>query len=168
MVVLHAVRVARVDGQEAGRRDARDERDVEDREVLRHVVAVEHAVERAHDALAAAAVPDPRDARAVDVTVEQAARDRAGGQASLFGGGAAAEILKPTLMDCDPFDPLVELSKERQAVDDRVEIKEYDDLVIPPTTTHAFYVQFLLPIWFDIQVIEYEDGAGPQKNWVYR
>jgi len=46
----------------------------------------------------------------------QAARDRAGGQASLFGGSAIADTLKPALQDCDPFDPLVELSKERQAV----------------------------------------------------
>jgi len=45
-----------------------------------------------------------------------AARDRAGGQASLFGGSAAAEVLKPVLQDCEPFDPLVKLSKERQAV----------------------------------------------------
>jgi DNA polymerase-3 subunit alpha len=47
---------------------------------------------------------------------QQAARDRAGGQASLFGGTAAAEVLKPVLQECDPFDPLVKLSKERQAV----------------------------------------------------
>jgi len=47
---------------------------------------------------------------------QKAARDKAGGQASLFGGSAAADVLKPTLMECDPFDPLVELSKERKAV----------------------------------------------------
>jgi DNA polymerase-3 subunit alpha len=46
----------------------------------------------------------------------QAARDRAGGQASLFGGSEAAEVLKPALQPCEPFDPLVKLSKERQAV----------------------------------------------------
>jgi DNA polymerase-3 subunit alpha len=46
----------------------------------------------------------------------QAARDRAGGQASLFGGSSAAELLKPALHDCEPFDPLVKLSKERKAV----------------------------------------------------
>jgi len=47
---------------------------------------------------------------------QQAARDRAGGQASLFGGTAVAEVLKPVLQDCAPFDPLVKLSKERRAV----------------------------------------------------
>ncbi len=46
----------------------------------------------------------------------QAARDRAGGQASLFGGTPAADVLKPMLHDCEAFDPLVKLSKERQAV----------------------------------------------------
>ncbi len=58
--------------------------------------------------------------------------------------------------------------KQWQKKDDRVRIKEYDDLIIRPTTTHAFYVQYLLPIWFDIQVIEYDQGAAPQKSWVYR
>ena len=57
--------------------------------------------------------------------------------------------------------------KKWQSKDDRVRLKEYDDLVIAPTTTHAFYVQFLLPIWFDIQVIEYEEGTGPKKAWSY-
>jgi len=58
--------------------------------------------------------------------------------------------------------------KAWQKKDDRVRIKEYDDLIISPTTTHAFYVQFLLPILFDIQVVEYDRGTEPQKNWVYR
>ena len=58
--------------------------------------------------------------------------------------------------------------KQWQKKDDRVRIKEYDDLIISPTTTHAFYVQYLLPIWFDIQVIEYDQGTAPQKSWIYR
>jgi len=57
--------------------------------------------------------------------------------------------------------------KQWQKKDDRVRIKEYDDLIISPTTTHAFYVQYLLPIWFDIQVIEYDQGTAPQKSWKY-
>jgi len=28
--------------------------------------------------------------------------------------------------------------------------------------------QFLLPIWFDIQVNEYDKGTAPQKSWIYR
>lgn len=58
--------------------------------------------------------------------------------------------------------------KRWQAKDDRVRLKEYQDLVIKPTVTHAFYVQYLLPIWFDIQVVEYEEGTAPQQRWVYR
>ncbi|MCP4573119.1 MAG: DNA polymerase III subunit alpha [bacterium] len=47
---------------------------------------------------------------------QRTARDRAGGQTSLFGGGEAAAQLRPTLADCDPYDPLDELSRERAAV----------------------------------------------------
>jgi DNA polymerase-3 subunit alpha len=47
---------------------------------------------------------------------QKTARDRAGGQASLFGGGEMAETLKPAMVECDPFDPLLELSKEKAAV----------------------------------------------------
>ena len=47
---------------------------------------------------------------------QKTARDKAGGQASLFGGAAAEAALKPTLLDCDPSDPLDELSQERRAV----------------------------------------------------
>ena len=65
-------------------------------------------------------------------------------------------------------DEKLALCKQWQKKDARVCLKEYDDLVIPPTVTHAFYVQYLLPIWFDIQVVEYEQGTEPCKGWVYR
>lgn len=32
----------------------------------------------------------------------------------------------------------------------------------------AFYVRYLLPIWFDVPVIEYADGAEPKKAWRYQ
>ncbi|HOX26250.1 MAG TPA: DNA polymerase III subunit alpha [Candidatus Krumholzibacteria bacterium] len=47
---------------------------------------------------------------------QRAARDREGGQASLFGGGAAPVALKPALQEVPPYDPLEALSLERQAV----------------------------------------------------
>lgn len=47
---------------------------------------------------------------------QKAARDRAGGQASLFGGGPVAGVLKPALSECEEFDPLLRLSMERNAV----------------------------------------------------
>lgn len=38
--------------------------------------------------------------------------------------------------------------------DDRVHIKEYDDLVVGDLVVHAFYVKYLLPIYFDVQSME--------------
>jgi hypothetical protein len=61
-------------------------------------------------------------------------------------------------------DALLEKAKKWRERDPRVEIKEYEDLRIGGTTTHAFYVRFLLPIWFDVQVIEYE-GTEPLRRW---
>ena len=62
-------------------------------------------------------------------------------------------------------DELHEKCKKRMAQDARVEIKEYDDLVTGHVTTRAFYVRFLLPIWFDVQTQEYEPGSEPARRW---
>tara|TARA_R110002072_G_scaffold83597_4_gene189616 strand:- start:31563 stop:31997 length:435 start_codon:yes stop_codon:yes gene_type:complete len=67
----------------------------------------------------------------------------------------------------EEVDEKLALCKQWQQKDDRLRLKEYDDLVISPTVTHAFYVHYLLPIWFDIQVIEYDEGTRPQKDWVF-
>jgi hypothetical protein len=55
------------------------------------------------------------------------------------------------------------------ARDNRIEILELDDLVMAEThtATHSFYVKYLLPIWFDIQVIEYAIGYEPKKRWAF-
>ena len=76
-----------------------------------------------------------------------------------------AEGDKP--MSSPGFDHLGLLQDTRQEVDDilaacrrvaetddRVQIKEYKDLVYPNLVVHAFYVKYLLPIWFDVQVLE--------------
>ena len=73
-------------------------------------------------------------------------------------------------MLCDTrteVDALLARAKDWQRRDARVEIKEYEDLVTGPVTTHAFYVRFLLPIWLDVQVLEYADGAAPKRRWSY-
>ena len=62
---------------------------------------------------------------------------------------------------------LLEKCRKWQVRDERVQIKEYEDLVIGPTTTHAFYVRYLLPLWFDVQVIEYADASGPARRWTF-
>ncbi len=38
--------------------------------------------------------------------------------------------------------------------DDRVQIVRYPDLEYPGLTVHAFYVKYLLPIYFDVQSME--------------
>ena len=54
----------------------------------------------------------------------------------------------------DEVDDRLEQVKRWQEKDDRIRIKEYDDLVTGNTVVHAFYVRHLLPLWFDVQCIE--------------
>jgi hypothetical protein len=54
-----------------------------------------------------------------------------------------------------------------QAKDQRLHLKEYEDLVGPTVTVHAFYVKYLLPIWFDIQCMEWPSGREPARQWQY-
>jgi predicted enzyme related to lactoylglutathione lyase len=62
-------------------------------------------------------------------------------------------------------DEVLEQCKKFAARDDRMKIKEYDDLVQGPVTVKAFYVKYLLPIYFDIQCLEWEAGSAPEKSW---
>jgi len=62
-------------------------------------------------------------------------------------------------------DALLARCREWRARDPRVQIKEYEDLVQGGVTVHAFYVKFLLPIWFDVQCMEYAPGAEPKQGW---
>lgn len=54
-----------------------------------------------------------------------------------------------------------------QQKDRRLRIKQYDDLVGVTVTVHAFYVRHLLPIWFDIQCMEWPAGSEPTRRWAY-
>jgi hypothetical protein len=54
-----------------------------------------------------------------------------------------------------------------QEKDRRLRIKQYDDLAGPTITVHAFYVKHLLPIWFDIQSMEWPPGGEPAHRWAY-
>jgi hypothetical protein len=54
----------------------------------------------------------------------------------------------------DEVDDRLERVKRWQEKDDRIRIKEYEDLHTGSTIVHAFYVRYLLPIWFDVQSIE--------------
>ncbi len=51
-------------------------------------------------------------------------------------------------------DDLLDACERYAEKDDRVSIKQYEDLVYPGLTVHAFYVKYLLPIYFDVQSME--------------
>ncbi len=64
----------------------------------------------------------------------------------------------------EQVDDRLEQVKRWQEKDDRVRIKEYEDLVTGATTVHAFYVRYLLPIWFDVQHIEHAEPAPARED----
>jgi hypothetical protein len=68
----------------------------------------------------------------------------------------------------EEVDALLSKCKDLQKDNPEIQIKEYEDLVEGPTTVHAFYVKYLLPIWFDVQCIDYEPGTEPAKQWHYQ
>src|SRR4029078_1546200 len=55
----------------------------------------------------------------------------------------------------EEVDDLLEACKRYRDKDDRVQIQEYEDLVYPQLTVHAFYVKYCLPIYFDVQSMEH-------------
>jgi len=64
-------------------------------------------------------------------------------------------------------DEILAACLEYQTKDDRVRVKQYKDDPTGSMTIHAFYVKFLLPIWFDVQSMERHDGA-PAHGWTYQ
>ncbi len=71
------------------------------------------------------------------------------------------------LDDAAEVDAKLAACRAWQAKDPRVQIKLYDDLELPDTVTHAFYVRYGLPIWFDVQHIAYRPGKKPPRTWQY-
>lgn len=72
------------------------------------------------------------------------------------------------LMDTrDEVDSTLAKCQLFQEKDKRLRIKEYEDLIGPAVTVHAFYVRHLLPIWFDIQCMEWPPGKEPSRRWQY-
>jgi hypothetical protein len=69
----------------------------------------------------------------------------------------------------EEVDDVLRRLDEVAAVDDRMQLKRYDDLVYPERlTVHAFYFRWLLPIWFDVQCMEHAPGAEPARRWRYQ
>ena len=67
----------------------------------------------------------------------------------------------------EQVDDLLEECRRYREKDDRVRIKEYDDLRTGNVTVHAFYVKYLLPVFFDVQVLEWKPGTAPRQRWQY-
>ena len=65
-------------------------------------------------------------------------------------------------------DEALDACKRYQDKDDRVQLRIYEDLVSPTLTVHAFYVKYLLPIYFDVQCMERPPGTGPARQWQLR
>jgi hypothetical protein len=63
-------------------------------------------------------------------------------------------------------DGLLAKCRAYQERDSRVKINEYEDLVSPNLTVHAFYVKYQLPIWFDVQSMERPAGVTT-PGWSY-
>jgi hypothetical protein len=64
-------------------------------------------------------------------------------------------------------DDILAKVKAFQQRDARVEIKQYDDLEQGAVTVHAFYLRYLLPIYFDVQCMEWQPGSEPKRQWRY-
>ncbi len=60
-------------------------------------------------------------------------------------------------------DELLDRCRRWHEKDDRVQLKEYDDLVTGDLVVHAFYVKFMLPIFFDVQCMERDGVAIPVR-----
>ncbi|MGH9018936.1 MAG: hypothetical protein ACRDY1_14390 [Acidimicrobiales bacterium] len=54
-----------------------------------------------------------------------------------------------------------------QEKDERLRLKEYKDLTTPSLVVHAFYLKYLLPLWFDVQCQERAPGTEPARRWQY-
>ncbi len=67
----------------------------------------------------------------------------------------------------DEVDAVLAECRRFHEKDERLRIKEYEDLVYPTLTVHAFYVKHLLPIWFDVQCMERPAGQQPAPRWQY-
>ena len=68
----------------------------------------------------------------------------------------------------DEVDEILDACEKVAEVDDRMQIKRYEDMNYPSgLVLHAFYFKWLLPIWFDVQCMEWPEGAAPERRWTY-
>lgn len=73
-------------------------------------------------------------------------------------------LLLDTRAEVDSVLDKVRAWKER---DPRVQLKEYEDLEQGTVTVHAFYLRYRLPVWFDVQCLEWQPGSRPARSWTF-
>ena len=71
------------------------------------------------------------------------------------------------LEDRAAVDSAYERVKAWQQQDVRVEIMDMQDMDAGMLNNHSFYVRYLLPLWFELQALEYKPEFKPQKQWHY-
>ena len=64
-------------------------------------------------------------------------------------------------------DTAYEKAKAWQQKDSRVEIMEMQDMDAGMLNNHSFYVRFILPLWIELQALEYKAEFQPRKQWRY-
>ena len=71
------------------------------------------------------------------------------------------------LEDRSAVDTALEKCREWQQRDARVEIMDVQDMDAGMLNNHSFYVRYILPLWFELQALEYRPGFKPAKQWRY-
>lgn len=66
----------------------------------------------------------------------------------------------------EEVDELADQCRRFGEKDERLALKQLDDLTPPGVVCHAFYVRYLLPIWFDVQSLTYDQPAS-RGRWHY-
>lgn len=71
------------------------------------------------------------------------------------------------LEDRTAVDVAYEKARQWQQKDARVEIMEMQDMDAGMLNNHSFYVRYILPLWIELQALEYKPEFQPQKRWRY-
>ncbi|HET8706296.1 MAG TPA: VOC family protein [Pseudomonadales bacterium] len=64
-------------------------------------------------------------------------------------------------------DEALQKCKRWQAKDPRVEIMDVQDMDAGMLNNHSFYVRYILPLWIELQALEYKPEFEPAKKWRY-
>lgn len=69
------------------------------------------------------------------------------------------------LDSADEVEEVLQRCERFAAEDSRVEIRDLGILDLDQTITRAFYVRYLLPLWFDVQNITAKPGFEVARGW---